>query len=256
MKVVHHEKGLNNPNRSLAQSPALSILSSEPPQYHKLTVLNSLNSKRNSNIDPLISDLNRKQQSKSLVRSSRASSILNSALTHNNKSPVSLKPTEKVPGNSRDSPDWFKISVPLCRQNNEDGKISVLSKLNGWIYVSEESKSRKNRACKLGPFDSKEFNVHQVSGLAPTWMHQRERLNGSEMRKKNYSPAFSCMNKEEKRLFLFEGNQLDLSYPKSLENPEKEKKSVVTGYKPMILYEWKEPEGSELKVTGKIGRQN
>ena len=255
MKESHIEKGLSNPNRGLAQSPALSILSSENPQFPKITILSSLNSKRNSQIDPIISDLNRKQQSKSLIRSSRASSILNSTNSQNNKSPVSLKLTEKIPGNSRDSPDWFKISVPICRQNNEDGKISVLSKLNGWIHVSEESKSRKNRAGKLGPFDSKDFNVHKVSGLAPSWMH-RERLNGSEMRKKNYSPAFSCMNKEEKRLFLFEGSQLDISYPKYLENSEKVKKSVATGYKPIILYEWKEPEGSELKVTGKIGRQN
>lgn len=253
MKNSQLDKIQNSQNRSLAQSPALSIISSDYSQVSKINALENRLPKRKSQLEPMIHEHDRRLQSKSLVRSSRASSILSSANTQN-KSPVASKPNEKIPGNSNDSPDWFKISVPLCRQNNDDGKISVLSKLNGWIYVSEESKSRKNRAGKFSPFENKDFNVHNVSGLAPSWMH-REKKNSSELRKKNCSPAFSCMNKEEKRLFLFEGSQLDISFQKCLENTLKKEKNNEVKYKPVILYEWKEPEGHDFKVTGKVGKQ-
>ena len=186
------------PLRSSALSP---IPLSNNHQLLRTSGLRTLDSKRNS-IFSHKSRGDRSSISKSLARPSRASSVVES------QTPVKLSiltsGQDNVGRTSNESPDWFKIPVPECRQNNDDGKISVLSKLNGWIFVSENSKSRKNRMGKLGPFEQGNFDVHKVSALAPAWMNKNKEIE-VEAKSRDLSPAYSAMNKEQKRMFLFEG---------------------------------------------------
>ena len=82
-------------------------------------------------------------------------------------------------GTSPDCPDWFKVGekvsgvkADFSKAPGFDGTITLLSRINGWITVCPEDRSRSKRLGKSGPFDkSKKGNdLRNVSDLAPAWM--------------------------------------------------------------------------------------
>jgi hypothetical protein len=280
MKDAYNFLPANSPLRSSDHSPLPSAVSKNKHLPLRTTGLNTLKSKRNSQVD-CSKDLDQRSSvSKSLARASKASNLSHvskvsiitkeSDFSNHSEILIPVKPLrassvidssssacgpypDRLARNSEESPDWFRIPVPSCKQNNDDGRISVLSKLNGWIFISEKSKNRKNRAGKKGPFEGPGFDVHQVSALAPSWMLAKKN-SFEESKSRDLSPAYSSMTKEEKRLFLFEGSGDEKG--KSNDNTPKVLKGVErvnrVSYRPRIFYEWVAPV-NEGKVTGKVG---
>ncbi|OMJ85491.1 hypothetical protein SteCoe_13177 [Stentor coeruleus] len=161
---------------------------------------------------------------------------------------------------SEGSPDWFKIPIsPILSDISDNSEITILSKLNGWIYVSGKSKNRKNRYGKFSPFDKNEFNVHNVSNLAPDWMHRAQCITPTNQNIK-IIPQVSNI-KENNRNTIFENNSPTMEKIINSEMRENivrddNKKQISINYRPRMLYEWKEPldKNNEKFVTGKIGQ--
>ncbi|OMJ91765.1 hypothetical protein SteCoe_5668 [Stentor coeruleus] len=184
----------------------------------------------------------------------------------NNESQLkNLKTIKKIPFEfsnnvSEGSPDWFKIPIsPISGDISDNSEITILSKLNGWIYVSGKSKNRKNRYGKFSPFDKNEFNVHNVSNLAPDWMHRVQCATPTNKNIKITPPVSNI--KEHHRNTIFENTSptMEIFNISEIKEPiisESGKKEIPIVYRPKIFYEWKEPSGrnNEKVVTGKIGQ--
>ena len=107
---------------------------------------------------------------------------------------------------------------------------------------------------KLGPFEQGNFDVHKVSALAPAWMNKNKEIE-VEAKSRDLSPAYSAMNKEQKRMFLFEGEgkvELGKIVDRTPKAEPFEEIKRHAGYRPRIFYKW-DGAGSENKVTGKVG---
>lgn len=174
--------------------------------------------------------------------------------------PNSVKP-EDIFKVSDTSPEWFKnCSSP---QNEPSGTITLFSRLSGWIYVSAESRNRKHRLGKDGPFqEKKDFNIQNVSSLAPVWMQTEVDSKIPAKTYKNFKPP-PVVKQEQKRLILVNDNVPEKSIyslgdfrhdVRTTEEVSLYNKSVPA--QPKNFFEWKEDSKKQTydkHITEKIG---
>jgi hypothetical protein len=107
------------------------------------------------------------------------------------------------------TPDWFKLPKS-SESTSKDQTLTVFSRLSGWIYVSAQSRNRKHRLGRTGPFkEGEKANFQNVSSLAPNWM-QIESNSVPPNHMKNMKPP-PFLRQEQKRMILVEENQPEKS---------------------------------------------
>ena len=162
--------------------------------------------------------------------------------------------------NASVSPVIRKLHSNNIGEQEEDKTISVISKLRGWIYLSDKSK-RNQRIGKFGPQENQELNLQDVSDLAPRWMHRRNIVDGSKI---TSLLPLAVNTRENKLMFLFESTQPKAIISVKTKGNDTIKKQnnctpdiLNTTYKPRIFFEWKEETNKQRydkPITSKIGQ--
>jgi len=172
---------------------------------------------------------------------------------------VKAEDTFKV---TEQTPDWFQAPKPT-ESVLKDPTITVFSRLSGWIYVSAESRNRKHRLGRSGPFNEGEsLNFQKVSSLAPNWMQTESTGSVPVNNTRNFKPP-PFLRGEQKRMILVQENQPEKSlFSLGDFRHDIRTSDEVTAFnqmamaKPKNFFEWKEDislQKYDKPITGKIG---
>lgn len=162
---------------------------------------------------------------------------------------------------SEPTPDWFKVSNETISKQN-DPTVTLVSKITGWIYVNSESRNRKHRLGKHGPFnDNQKHDMQNVSNLAPSWM-QREVGSLPPSNLRNVKPP-PFLRQEQKRMILAEEGPAQKSIYSYGDfrhdirtKDEVQKYNLTVADTPKHFFEWKEDtkrQKFDKPITEKVG---